>query len=86
MTIDTEFGELSSDLLTSGPALSYLRYDAVLEPQALEDLGLPELISKVTSLRKMERAENRFDLAKIGERAAERQIKDSHFPAGFDPK
>lgn len=84
VTIDTEVGELSSDLLTHAPALSYLRYDASLESEALEELGLPELAANVVSLRKMERAENRFDLERIGERAAEHQIKEEHFPKVFD--
>lgn len=82
-TIDAEFGELSADLLGVEPALSYLRYDVALEGSVLDALGLPELVSRVQSLRRMELAENRFDLARIGEKAAS-QIKDEHFSPAFD--
>lgn len=83
--IDSEIGFLSSDLLTHEPALSYLRYDVALDSEGLTKLGLPELSpKKLAKLRKMERAKSRFDLVKIGERAAEDQIKEEHFPAVFD--
>jgi hypothetical protein len=82
--IDSEIGSLSSDLLTHEPALTYLRYDVVLESEALKALGVPEFSTKVALLRKMEHAENRFDLARIGELAAEQQIREEHFPAVFD--
>ena len=82
--IDSEIEDLASDLLTPEPALSYLRYDTWLEEQSLRDLGLPDLAVRVSSLREMSAAENRFDLARIGELAAEREVKAEHFPQAFD--
>jgi uncharacterized protein len=82
--IDSEVGDLSDDLLTKEPVLSYLRYDAVLEPDELDRLGLEELVPKVQSLRNMCAAGNRFDLARIGATAAAGQVRSEHFPAAFD--
>lgn len=82
--IDSEVGDLRDDLVTREPALSYLRYDVRLEPDALEELELAELAPKLASLREMSAAENRFELATIGERAAARAVRETHFPAVFD--
>jgi hypothetical protein len=82
--IDAEVGNLADDLLGPAPALSYLRYDALLEPAALEAIGLPELAERARELRDMSASSNRFDLATIGQRAAEAQVQDSHFPPAFD--
>ncbi len=82
--IDQEVGDLSSDLLTSAPALTYLRYNVWLEEHALRELGLAELVPRIESLREMSAGENRHDLATISEKAAERQVQDRHFPPAFD--
>jgi predicted secreted protein len=82
--IDSEVGDLSEDLLTKEPALSYLRYDALLEPDELDRLNLEELVPKVHSLRNMCAAGNRFDLARVGAAAAARQVRSEHFSAAFN--
>jgi predicted acylesterase/phospholipase RssA len=82
--IDREIGDLASDLLTPEPALSYLRYNVWLGTHGLQELGLSDLVPKLDSLREMSAAENRYDLARIGEKAAERQVRDEHFPNAFD--
>jgi len=82
--IDDEVGDLSSDLLATEPALSYLRYDVKLNPDSLRELGLVELIPKLKSLSQMSAGGNRFDLAKLGEKEAARQVRDEHFPKAFD--
>lgn len=82
--IDREVGDMSADLLTPEPILSYLRYDVRLEVNSLQELELAELVPKLKSLREMSRAENRDDLARIGEIAAERQVRDGHFPQVFN--
>ncbi|HEY9666740.1 MAG TPA: patatin-like phospholipase family protein [Coleofasciculaceae cyanobacterium] len=82
--IDMEIGNLSSDLLTSEPALSYLRYDAWLETTALESMGMGDLDPKLNSLREMSDAQNRYDLARIGEKAALLQVQQDHFPDAFN--
>ncbi|MEW6071250.1 MAG: patatin-like phospholipase family protein [Planctomycetota bacterium] len=79
--IDAEVGDLSDDLLGAQPALHYLRYDVLLEPEAMEELGFaPEQAEK---LRSMSAAENRFDLAALSQAAAKR-VHVEHFPAVFD--
>lgn len=84
--IDCEVGDLTNDLLTPEPALSYLRYNVRLEEGHLEALGFSDLADqkRVVALREMSVAENRFDLARIGGEAARRHVKDEHFPAAFD--
>lgn len=82
--IDREVGDLSEDLLTQQPALSYLRYDVWLEANALNALGLANLRSKLGSLRDICAAENRYDLAVIGEQSAEQQVWKEHLPNAFD--
>ena len=82
--IDAEIGDLSDDLLGSEPALSYLRYDALLEKEGLRLLGLDDLAGKAEELRDMSAAANRFDLAAIGEAAAREQVLGDHFPVSFD--
>lgn len=66
------------------PCLSYLRYNVWLEPEALSDLGLSHLNNKVSHLRELSAAENRFDLALIGERAASKSVLENHFSSNFN--
>lgn len=84
--IDKEVGDLSSDLLTPEPALSYLRYNAWLTPESLQQMGVNAPPPKLKSLRDMSAARNLPELAKIGEKAAQRQVRDTHFPEAFDLK
>jgi len=81
--IDGEIGDLSGDLLTPTPLLTYLRYNAWLDTNGLQKLGLGEMVENLDSLREMSNGENAGDLAKIGEAAAERQDFDEHFPDVF---
>ena len=83
--IDLEVGDLSDDLLTPEPALTYLRYDARLEPAFLSALGLTDLAPRADELREMSEAKNRADLARIGEAAAARDVLEEHLPRAFDP-
>lgn len=82
--IDGEVGDLSGDLLTPEPALTYLRYNALLETNPLQSLGLGSLAPRLESLRKMEVGENCRDLVTIGESAARVEVKPEHFPPAFD--
>lgn len=83
-TIDREVGDLSEDLLTPEPLLSYLRYNVWLTRDGLEEIGLTDLASRPEALHDLSAAENRSDLARIGERAAAAQVQPEHFPAAFD--
>ena len=80
--LDREIGDLSGDLLTPQPALHYLRYDAELSKDYLEQLDFPEVDPK--DLREMSKSENRTILAAIGAKAARAEVKEEHFPAVFD--
>ena len=82
--IDREVGDLSSDLLTPEPMLTYLRYNVALETPALLTLGLSALAPKAEALREMSDAGNRHDLARIGEVAAAQHVRDDHFPDAFN--
>ena len=82
--IDEEVGDLTSDLLTPAPVLTYLRYDVRLEDHALQELALAELVPPAESLREISAGENRQVLATISDKAAERQVRDGHFPPEFD--
>lgn len=82
--IDREIGDLHADLLTPTPLLSYLRYNATLEPDALRDLGLPHLSGHAEALHDMSDADNRHELLEVGLAAAKKQLRGAHFPAAFD--
>lgn len=82
--IDREVGDLAGDLLTPEPALSYLRYNVKLEAPALASLGLAELAPQAERLREMSEADNRDELARIGDAAARQQVRDEHLPDAFN--
>jgi len=82
--IDPDVGNLASDLLAGEPALSYLRYNVLLDADNLEQLQLTELIPHLESFRNISAAENSSALAAIGERAAEKVVQDEHFLGAFD--
>jgi hypothetical protein len=82
--IDREIGDLSTDLLGTEAALTYLRYNARIEKPALAALGLDDLEPRAEQLREMSDADNREDLARIGDAAARQQVRDEHFPDAFN--
>ena len=84
-TIDSEIGNLGDDLLTPEPLLTYLRYQVWLEPEVLEEIGLPEFVPKLDRLREMDNSETTEDLYEIGRRAAAKQMREEHFAPVFDP-
>jgi hypothetical protein len=83
--IDREVGDLSADFLGgTGPLLSYLRYDAWLEPDWLGRHGLPGYDkAKLDNIKEMDKPENIDELVGIG-KALARDVEESHFPAHFD--
>jgi uncharacterized protein len=82
--IDSEIGDMAADLLTEKPLLTYLRYNAFLDENGMNELGLVDQIPKLNSLRDMSAGKNRFTLAEIGAKAAEKQVLDNHFPNEFN--
>ena len=84
--IDLEVGDLSDDLLTPEPVLTYLRYNVRLETKSLAALGLTDLAPRAEQLREMSEAKNRADLARIGAAAAAHDVREEHLPDAFDLK
>ncbi|MFT5468409.1 MAG: hypothetical protein ACI8UO_003518 [Verrucomicrobiales bacterium] len=89
--INMEVGDCSEDTIAGNPLFHYTRYDVLLEHDYLEkELGLADLAPKAESLRDLSAAKNRFDLQRIGEVAAKKQIPSDpaefarHIPEVFD--
>ncbi len=83
--IDTELGDLATDLLTEEPLLSYLRYDVKLDPPTLRDYGLARFGGEdIGGLRDMTRADRVEDMMEVGRIAAAHQVEAGHFPVVFD--
>ncbi len=80
--IDTEIENLKDDLIHNMAALHYLRYNATLERQNLDEMGFPDIDPE--KLYEMSAAENCAVLAEIGEVYARQQVMESHFPTAFD--
>jgi len=83
-TIDSEIGDLSTDLLSAEPLMTYLRYSAWLEAESLEQLGLHDLIPKLSALRALDVGDAAYDLEQIGDRAGARDVHEHDLPAEFD--
>lgn len=81
-TINSEFGDLSGDLLCSKPLLHYIRYDVKLEQNELNELGFSKVIAE--KIREMSDAKNKEVLRDIGLAAGKIIVKDEHFPKVFD--
>ncbi len=83
--IDGEVGSLAEDMIGENPLLHYLRYDAPISRDWLtQHLGLKLTAAEVEAISAMDRPDNSERLLDIGRKAAERQIRPEHFPAGFD--
>ena len=81
--VDREIGDLSDDLLTPEPLLSYLRYNVRLEGNYMNKLGLSHFTPDLDKIREMSEADMRFKMAEIGDKGAEMQVKPDHFPEEF---
>lgn len=83
--IDSELGDLSHDLVAGTPLLSYLRYNVDLRQESLARLD-PELTDPklIESLSAMDAPENMTVLHRLGQLAAERDIRDSDFAVNFN--
>jgi len=82
--IDSEVGDLREDLPGVAPALTYLRYNVLLDREAVHAL-MPELPdATIKTLGQMDLQSNIQVWKELGERAAEVQIRDEHFAPKFD--
>jgi len=83
--VDRAVGDMKLDS-QNGPGLAtYVRYNIILEQSWLKtELGVDLSEHKIEQIRKMDDPSNIDDLARLGRRAAEKQIEAKHLPAGFD--
>jgi len=84
-TIDRELGDLRHDLVAKAPLLTYLRYNADLSQEGVQQI-FPELTDteKIESLSAMDDPDNMPLLHDLGKVTAERDVQDSDFPSTFD--
>jgi len=82
---DREIGDLRNDLVARVPLISYLRYNVDLGKAGVQRLD-PALTDDelIASLVEMDAPENMDVLHRLGCLAAERDVRDKDFPAGFD--
>jgi Patatin-like phospholipase len=82
--IDREVGDLEHDLIAPAPLISYVRYNADLDVNAVREL-LPQVgDEQIESLTAMDAPENMKTLDEIGRLAAERDVRGADFPTKFD--
>lgn len=81
--IDQQIGTAAGELVGDNPLLTYVRYDARLEVNALNAIHRSDLVLKLDSLRDMSDAANRADLLDIGKKVAADVVKLEHFPKQF---
>lgn len=79
-TIDREIETASGEMLYNKPLLTYLRYDVDFKEESIQKL-YPELTDReeIKSLSEMDIPENMDILHKLGKKAGERDVKESHF-------
>lgn len=83
--IDSNLGKLSGSLFKGHYPVSYLRYNILLDRHHLNKIGMPPIPDRqMATLTQMDYAQNRFVLAEIGQKAAEKQVMPSHFTKQFD--
>ncbi len=79
INIDSEMGDLRGDSFLGYQALTYLRYNVMLNKESLEELGLHFSNEELESLGEMDNPKNLDALANIGEHAAAAYLKEEHF-------
>lgn len=85
VVINREIGDLRDDFLGGQKFLTYLRYNIRFDGSWLKDnLEVNMNEELVRSLMAMDQPKNLQTLAELGTIAAKKQIKEDHFPAGFD--
>lgn len=83
--VDREVGDLDGDLLGGREWLSYLRYDLRLEREWLAaQLGVHHEPRDLEKLAELDNPDSVETLAGLGRAAAAVQVKEEHFPEGFD--
>lgn len=81
--IDREVGDLSEDLLYDSDSFTYIRYNAPIEKNELNNLGLNYSEKEIQELIKMDNGKNARELYNIGQKNAKLQVKSEHFRPEF---
>jgi hypothetical protein len=84
MFIDQQVERLAGDDIARPPLISYLRYDVELERPVLAELGMNFSEKEINSLKNMSNVKNISELDEIGIAAAANEVREEHFPPGFD--
>jgi uncharacterized protein len=84
--IDWETGTLADDLIGGVPQLTYVRYNAVLDGEALAAVGHQVSERDLASLRDMSVGANASRLYEIGRAFAKQQFDSEHLSSVFDLK
>lgn len=82
--IDSELGDLGGNVIGGVPLLSYLRYNAGLQPADVHALVDDSLVANIETLSAMDAPDNMDALHRIGLAAGRRDVMSTHFPAAFD--
>lgn len=82
--IDRQIGDLSGDLMTREPLLTYLRYDVSLAEETLAELGLRFSPQDLAGIRSIAGARHVGQMEEVG-KAAARWVEPHHFAPVFAP-
>ena len=81
--IDSQIGTAAGDLVSSNPKLTYVRYEAELQVEALKELGVEVSSDRLNELRDMSNPDHRQLLFEIGQAVARKTVETDHFPKVF---
>ncbi len=83
--IDRAVGDMRLDSEKGPQCATYVRYNVLLEQDWLKkELGVDLAPDKIEQIRKMDDPANMKELAALGSKAAQAQVKAEHLPAAFD--
>ncbi len=84
-TIDRAVGDLKIDSQKGPNLATYVRYNTVLDAKWLKDqLQVDYAPGKVDQIAQMDNPANMGELAALGQKTAQIQVKDEHLPAAFN--
>lgn len=84
ITIDSEMGDLRGNPFLGYQALTYLRYNVMLDKKTLDALGFHFTEEQVATLGEMDNPKNLQHLADIGDHAAKKYMLEEHFQDFMD--
>ncbi|MEM9544553.1 MAG: patatin-like phospholipase family protein [Bacteroidota bacterium] len=82
--IDVEFGNFSTNLFSSEPMLSYIRYNADLTKLGLNEIGIEKSDLEISNLQNYINTTKLTELYEIGNKVGKLYVNKSHFPNTFN--